>query len=29
MDLILHNYDYSNFAEKARLALGYKGLDWH
>lgn len=27
-DLILHNYDFSNYAEKARLALGYKGLAW-
>lgn len=26
--LILHNYDFSNYAEKARLALGYKGLKW-
>jgi glutathione S-transferase len=26
--LILHHYDFSNFAEKARLALGFKGLDW-
>ena len=28
MDLILHHYDFSNFAEKARLMLGYKGLAW-
>ena len=28
MELILHHYDFSNFAEKARLALGYKGLAW-
>jgi glutathione S-transferase len=28
MDLILHHYDFSNYSEKARLALGYKGLDW-
>jgi glutathione S-transferase len=28
MDLILHHYDFSNFSEKARLALGYKGLAW-
>lgn len=28
-DLILHNYDFSNYAEKARLALGYKGLRWN
>jgi len=27
--LILHHYDFSNFAEKARLMLGYKGLAWH
>lgn len=27
-DLILHHYDFSNYSEKARLALGYKGLDW-
>lgn len=27
-DLILHNYDFSNYAEKARIALGYKGLKW-
>jgi glutathione S-transferase len=26
--LILHHYDFSNFAEKARLALGFKGLAW-
>lgn len=28
MSLILHHYDFSNFAEKARLMLGYKGLAW-
>ncbi len=28
-DLILHNYDFSNYAEKVRLALGYKSLTWH
>ncbi len=28
MNLILHHYDFSNYSEKARLALGYKGLDW-
>lgn len=28
-DLILHHYDFSNYAEKARLALGYKALAWH
>ncbi len=27
-ELILHNYDFSNFAEKVRLVLGYKGLAW-
>ena len=27
-DLILHQYDFSNYAEKVRLALGYKGLAW-
>ena len=27
--LILHHYDFSNYAEKARLALGYKQLAWH
>jgi glutathione S-transferase len=26
--LILHHYDFSNFAEKARLMLGAKGLAW-
>jgi glutathione S-transferase len=26
--LILHHYDFSNFAEKARLMLGFKGLPW-
>lgn len=28
MSLILHHYDFSNFAEKARLMLGFKGLTW-
>ena len=28
-DLILHHYDFSNYSEKARLALGYKGIEWH
>ncbi|MFO1161032.1 MAG: glutathione S-transferase family protein [Reyranellaceae bacterium] len=28
MSLILHHYDFSNFAEKARLMLGFKGLAW-
>ena len=27
-DLILHNYDFSNYSEKVRLVLGYKGLAW-
>lgn len=27
-ELILHHYDFSNFAEKVRLALGFKGLAW-
>ncbi len=27
-DLILHHFDWSPFAEKARLALGLKGLSW-
>ncbi len=27
-ELILHHYDFSNFAEKARLMLGFKGLAW-
>lgn len=26
--LILHQYDFSNFAEKARLMMGFKGLHW-
>ncbi|MBC8241203.1 MAG: glutathione S-transferase family protein [Alphaproteobacteria bacterium] len=29
VDLILHHYDFSNYAEKVRLALGYKSLTWH
>jgi glutathione S-transferase len=28
-EIILHHYDFSNYAEKARLALGYKSLSWH
>lgn len=28
-ELILHHYDFSNYAEKVRLALGYKSLSWH
>jgi glutathione S-transferase len=27
-DLILHHYDFSNYSEKVRVALGYKGLSW-
>ena len=27
-ELILHHYDFSNYAEKVRLALGYKNLAW-
>ncbi len=27
-DFILHHYDFSNFAEKVRLALGFKGMAW-
>jgi glutathione S-transferase len=27
-ELILHHYDFSNYSEKARLALGYKRLAW-
>ncbi|MBT6278179.1 MAG: glutathione S-transferase [Chromatiales bacterium] len=27
--IILHHYDFSNYAEKVRLALGYKSLSWH
>lgn len=27
-NLILHHYDFSNFAEKARLMLGFKALAW-
>lgn len=26
--LILHHYDFSNYSEKVRLALGWKGLAW-
>ncbi|SDS88685.1 Glutathione S-transferase [Halopseudomonas xinjiangensis] len=28
-DFILHHYPQSPFAEKARLMLGFKGLNWH
>ena len=27
-ELILHHYDFSNYSEKVRLALGFKGLTW-
>ncbi|MGM4963026.1 glutathione S-transferase N-terminal domain-containing protein [Tardiphaga sp. 1201_B9_N1_1] len=27
-DLILHHYDFSNYPEKVRVALGFKGLSW-
>ena len=27
--IILHHYNFSNYAEKVRLALGYKSLSWH
>lgn len=27
-ELILHHYDFSNYSEKVRLALGYKKLSW-
>ena len=27
-ELILHHYDFSNYSEKVRPALGYKGLAW-
>jgi len=27
-DLILHHYDFSNYSEKVRVALGFKSLDW-
>jgi glutathione S-transferase len=27
-ELILHHYDFSSYAEKIRLLLGYKGLAW-
>ncbi|MFG3593148.1 glutathione S-transferase family protein [Bradyrhizobium sp. RDI18] len=27
-ELILHHYDFSNYSEKVRVALGYKSLDW-
>lgn len=28
-ELILHHYDLSPYAEKIRLALGFKGMRWH
>jgi hypothetical protein len=27
-DLILHHYDFSNYSEKARVAMGFKSLPW-
>ncbi|KRR19442.1 glutathione S-transferase family protein [Bradyrhizobium retamae] len=27
-ELILHHYDFSNYSEKIRVALGYKSLEW-
>ena len=27
-NLILHHYDFSNYSEKVRVALGFKSLDW-
>jgi glutathione S-transferase len=26
--LILHHYDFSNYSEKVRVALGFKSLEW-
>ena len=26
--MILYNYDFSNYSEKIRLLLGYKGVSW-
>ena len=28
-DFILHQYDFSPFSEKVRLAFGFKGVEWH
>jgi glutathione S-transferase len=28
-DFILHQYDFSPFSEKVRLAFGLKGMEWH
>jgi len=28
LQLILHHYDFSNYSEKVRIAMGYKSLDW-
>ena len=28
-ELILHNYDFSNYTVKVRLTLGYKSLSWN
>jgi glutathione S-transferase len=27
-ELVLHRYDFSNYSEKVRVALGYKSLEW-
>ena len=27
-ELILHHYEFSNYSEKARVAMGYKSLRW-
>ena len=27
--VILHQYDFSPFSEKVRLAFGLKGMEWH
>ncbi|MEH2595050.1 glutathione S-transferase [Bradyrhizobium sp. AZCC 1577] len=27
-ELVLHHYDFSNYSEKVRVALGFKSLDW-
>ena len=28
VDLILHHYDFSNYSEKVRVAMGYKSISW-
>jgi glutathione S-transferase len=28
VQLILHHYDFSNYSEKVRVAMGFKALDW-